>query len=161
EQFGMMVGALSEPVPIRVIALEPTTVLSLDFEQAIELTMRFPELRRIWLTTFAGSLRKQFFGAPSKRAPMMLALIHHYPDSHSAARRLAERLIELGESLTIFSDSEDLRRLPGVKFRDLQVNGRILELDEIRRQASEWQDANRIIFDVRADLEPDLAKRLM
>src|SRR5262249_49930457 len=24
-----------------------------------------------------------------------------------------------------------------------------------------WQDANRIIFDVRADLEPDLAKRLM
>src|SRR5262249_8752912 len=79
EQFGMMVGALSEPVPIRVIALEPTTVLSLDFEQAIELTMRFPELRRIWLTTFAGSLRKQFFGAPSKRAPMMLALIHHSP----------------------------------------------------------------------------------
>ena len=27
EQFGMMVGALSEPVPVRVVALEPTTVL--------------------------------------------------------------------------------------------------------------------------------------
>src|SRR5262249_16718161 len=33
--------------------------------------------------------------------------------------------------------------------------------DEIRRQASEWQDANRIIFDIRADLEPNLVKRLM
>ena len=27
EQFGMMVGALAEPVPVRVVALEPTTVL--------------------------------------------------------------------------------------------------------------------------------------
>src|SRR6476661_7508888 len=27
EQFGMMVGVLAEPVPIRVIALEPTTIL--------------------------------------------------------------------------------------------------------------------------------------
>ena len=25
EQFGMMVGALAEPVPVRVVALEPTT----------------------------------------------------------------------------------------------------------------------------------------
>ena len=32
EQFGMMVGALGEPVPIRVVALEPTTVLRLDYE---------------------------------------------------------------------------------------------------------------------------------
>src|SRR5580765_1266609 len=38
EQFGMMAGALGESVPIRVIALEPTTILGLDFEQAIELT---------------------------------------------------------------------------------------------------------------------------
>ena len=55
DQFGMMVGALAEPVPIRVIALEPTTVLSLDYEQAMELTLRHPDLRRLWLKTFAGS----------------------------------------------------------------------------------------------------------
>ena len=36
EQFGMMVGALAEPVPIRVVALEATTVLSLDYEQAMD-----------------------------------------------------------------------------------------------------------------------------
>ena len=63
EQFGMMVGALTEPVPIRVVALEPTTVLGLDYEQAMDLTFRYPELRRLWLTTFAGNLRKHFFGA--------------------------------------------------------------------------------------------------
>src|SRR3954471_9639264 len=73
EQFGMMVGALAEPVPIRVIALEPTTVLGLDYELAVDLTARHPELRRLWLTTFAGSLRRHFFGAARRRAPMVLA----------------------------------------------------------------------------------------
>src|SRR5262245_13018090 len=36
EQFGLMVGALAEPVPVRVIALEATALLSLDYEQALE-----------------------------------------------------------------------------------------------------------------------------
>src|SRR5580698_7791582 len=34
EQFGMMVGAQTEPVPIRIISLEPTTVLNLDYDEA-------------------------------------------------------------------------------------------------------------------------------
>jgi predicted acylesterase/phospholipase RssA/CRP-like cAMP-binding protein len=161
EQFGMMVGALAEPVPIRVVALEPTTVLNLDFEQAIDLTFRFPDLRRMWLTSFAGSLRKHFFGAPTRRAPMMLALIHHSRESYPTARRLAVRLSELGEKLAVFSDVDDWRGIPDVRHRLLHNNGQILELDEIRRQTSEWQDANRIIFEVPAELESDLAKRLM
>ncbi|MFL5335143.1 MAG: Crp/Fnr family transcriptional regulator, partial [Geminicoccaceae bacterium] len=49
EQFGMMVGALDEPVPIRVVALETTTLLTLDYEQAMELTLTLPDLRRLWL----------------------------------------------------------------------------------------------------------------
>src|SRR5206468_2134762 len=60
EQYGMMVGALAESVPVRVVALEPTTVLSLGYEQAMELTLLHADLRRRWLTTYAGSLRKLF-----------------------------------------------------------------------------------------------------
>jgi predicted acylesterase/phospholipase RssA/CRP-like cAMP-binding protein len=161
EQFGMMIGALAEPVPIRIVALEATTVLNLDFEQAIELTFQFRELRRIWLTTFAGSLRKQFFGTPSRRAPMMLALLHHSPATRGAAQRLVGRLSEVGEKIAVFSDLDGWRGVPEIRYRALHVDGRILELEEIHRQASEWQDANRIMFDVRADLEPDLANRMM
>ena len=98
EQFGMMVGALAEPVPVRVVALEPTTVLSLDYEQAMELTFQHPDLRRLWLTTYAGSLRKLFFGAAPKRAPMMLALIHDSPATRRAAERLIDRLRDVGET---------------------------------------------------------------
>jgi predicted acylesterase/phospholipase RssA/CRP-like cAMP-binding protein len=161
QQFGLMVGALGEAVPIRVVVLEPTTVLGLDFEQAIDLTFRFPELRRLWLTTFAGNLRKHFFGAPSSRAPVMLALVHDSPATRRAARRLVGRLCEVGEKLALFSDADDWGGLPGLRYQSLLVDGRMLELDEIRRQAGEWQDAKRIIFDVRADMEPEMMKRLM
>ncbi len=60
EQFGMMVGALGESVPIRIVALEPSTILRLDYEEALELTLARPDLRRLWLKTYAGSLRKDF-----------------------------------------------------------------------------------------------------
>jgi predicted acylesterase/phospholipase RssA/CRP-like cAMP-binding protein len=161
EQFGMMAGALAEPVPIRIVALEPTTVLDVDFEQAMELTLRYADLRRLWLKTYAGSLRKHFFGAAPRRAPMMLALVHESPATRLAAERLVARLREVGETLAVFSDAEEWRALPDVRWRPLPTDGRMLEPEDIRRQVTEWQDANRIIFDVHAELKPELAARLL
>jgi predicted acylesterase/phospholipase RssA/CRP-like cAMP-binding protein len=161
EQFGMMVGAAAEPVPIRVVSLEPTTLLEVDYEDAIELTFRFPELRRLWLTTFAGSLRKHFFGAGQKRAPMMLGLIHESPATRRVAARLIGRLRAVGESLAVFGDSDEWRDTPGVRFRALREGGRDLEPDEIRRQAAEWHDTGRIIFDLTADADPARVSRLL
>jgi CRP-like cAMP-binding protein len=99
QQFGLMIGALSEPVPVRVIALEPTTILSLDYEKAMELTFQYPELRRLWLTTFAGNLRKLFFDAAPRRAPMVLALIHDSAATRPSAERLVNRLCDIGEKI--------------------------------------------------------------
>ena len=79
----------------------------------MELTLRYPDLRRLWLKTYAGSLRKHFFGAAPKRAPMMLALIHESPATRRAAERLIDRLREVGEKLAVFSDSDEWRELPG------------------------------------------------
>jgi predicted acylesterase/phospholipase RssA/CRP-like cAMP-binding protein len=161
EQIGMMAGALAEPVPVRVVALEPATVLRLDYEKAMELTLLHTDLRSRWLTTYAGGLRKLFFGTAPKRAPMMLALIHDSPATRGAAERLIGRLRDVGEKLAVFSDSDEWRNLPEVRFRSLRENGQDLESEEIRRQASEWQDANRIIFDMHAGMKADWAVRLM
>lgn len=123
EQFGMMIGAIGEAVPVRVVALETSTVLRLDFEEALDVTFRYPELRRLWLTTFAGSLPRHFFGAAPHRAPMMLALVHDSPGTRSAARRLVARLSSLGENLAVSSDSADWQNeLPGVRFRPLPAD---------------------------------------
>jgi predicted acylesterase/phospholipase RssA/CRP-like cAMP-binding protein len=161
EQIGMLFGALSEPIPVRVIALEPSTVLSLPYEQALELTLRNPQLRRHWLTTFAGSLHKHFFGSVTRRSPMVLALVHDSETTRHLAERVVSRLGQLGERLAIFSDSQAWRELRGVRFRFLEANGKALEPEEIRKQTFEWQDATRIIFDVRANLEPERATRLL
>ena len=161
EQFGMMVGAVGEPVPIRVVALEPTTVLRLDYEEALELTLARPELRRLWLKTFAGSLRKLFFAAAPKRSAMMLALIHDSPATRPAAERLIQRLSDVEEQLAVFSDSDRWLDWPNVRFRPLREDGRDLTSHEIREQVARWQDANRIIFDVHTYLTPERSARLM
>jgi predicted acylesterase/phospholipase RssA/CRP-like cAMP-binding protein len=161
EQFGLMVGAMTEPVPVRVVAMESTTVLSLDYEQAMELSFAHPELRRLWLKKYAGNLRKLYFGTAAKQAPLMLALVHDSPGTRRAAERLIDRLREVGEQVTVFSDADDWRSSPDVRFRPLRENGRELEPEEIRRQVSEWQDAYRIIFDVHSYLTRERAERLM
>jgi NTE family protein len=161
EQFGMMVGALGEAVPIRVVALEPTTVLRLDYEEALELTLAKPELRRLWLKTYAGSLRKFFFGAAPKRSAMMLALFHDSPATRPAAERLIQRLSDVGELLAVFSDSHQRLDSQNVRFRPLREDGRDLTSQEIREQVARWQDANRIIFDVQSFLTQERMVQLL
>ncbi|APW60179.1 cyclic nucleotide-binding and patatin-like phospholipase domain-containing protein [Paludisphaera borealis] len=161
EQFGLMVGALGESVPIRVVALEPTTVLRLDYEEAMELTLARPDLRRLWLKTYAGSLRKLFLGDAPKRSVMMLALIHDSPTTRQTAERLIRRLSDVGEQLAVLSDSDQRMDSPNVRFRALREDGRDLTSEEIREQVARWQDANRIIFDVHTFLTPERAAQLM
>jgi predicted acylesterase/phospholipase RssA/CRP-like cAMP-binding protein len=161
EQFGLMLGAVSEPVPIRVVALEPSTLLRLDYERGIDLTFRYPELRRLWLTTFAGSLRKHFFGTATRHAPMLLALVHESPASRRVAERLIDRLHEVGENLAVLSDSDERRERPGVRFRALRPDGHELEMEEIRQQVAHWQDATRIIFDLHSFLTPERSAQLL
>jgi NTE family protein len=161
EQLGMMIGALGEPVPLRVIALEPSTLLSLDYELAFELTHRHPDLRRKWLTTFAGHLRQFTLGVAARKGPMLLALVRASAAATPVVGQLLNRLSQLGEQLVVFSDSVDVPALAGVERRPLTVEGRLLGPDEIRRQAAERQDAARIIFDVRTDLAIPLARQLL
>ena len=161
EQFGLMVGALGESVPIRVVALEPTTILRLDYEEALELSLARPDLRRLWLKTYAGSLRKFFLGATPKRSVMMLALIHNSPATRPVAERLIRRLCDLGEQLAVLSDSDKRLDSPNVRFRSLREDGRDLTLVEIREQVAQWQDANRVIFDVHGYLTPERTALLM
>lgn len=161
EQFGMMVGALAEPVPIRVVALEATTILSLDYEQAMELTLTLPDLRRLWLKTYARALQKQFLGAAPKQAPMLLALVHESLATRAAATRLVGRLCAMGEKIAVFSDSDEWRALPNVRFRSFQEDGRELSNEEIRQQGARWHDVNRIIFDFQAARMPERTVRGM
>jgi predicted acylesterase/phospholipase RssA len=92
---------------------------------------------------------------------MVLALIHDSPATHWVTERLAERLSGLGEKLAVFSDPHAWRGLPEIRCCPLRPNGQLLSVEEIRRQIAEWQDTDRIIFDVMANLEQDRFVRLL
>src|SRR6516162_5691762 len=46
-QMGLLLSVLHEPLPVRVFALEPTTVLEVDSEHILELTFKHPDLRSL------------------------------------------------------------------------------------------------------------------
>jgi predicted acylesterase/phospholipase RssA/CRP-like cAMP-binding protein len=161
EQFGMMVGALDESVPIRIVALEPTTLLRLDYEEAMELMLARPDLRRLWLKTYAEGLRKIFLGDAPKRSATMMALIHDSAITRSTAERLIKRLCEVGEQVAVLTDSDRRLDSPNVRFRLLREDGRDLTPEEIREQVAHWQDVDRIIFDLHTYLTPERTARLL
>jgi predicted acylesterase/phospholipase RssA/CRP-like cAMP-binding protein len=161
EQLGMMVGALDEPVPIRVVALEASTLLTLDYERAMELALTLPDLRKLWLKSYARSLKKEFLGSAPKQAAMLLALVHESPKTRGMAEKLVDRLCEVGERLAVFSDSDAWHGSQPVRFRPLFQNGVELEPEQVRQQAAECQDANRVIFDIQAGRNPERTIRLM
>ena len=56
EQYGMMLGGLGEALPLRIFAVEPSTILSLDHEKAMELMLLYPSYAgRGYRTTPAAS----------------------------------------------------------------------------------------------------------
>ena len=157
DQYGMMLGSLGESFPVRIFALEPSTILSLDYEKAMELTLLHPDLRRRWLQTYARSLRRHLFDPAAARAPKLLAMMHESPATRNIAQQIIGRLQELGEAVSVLSDVDSWRSMPDVRFRSLLDGDRIIESAEVRRQVAAWNEANRIVVDITAGQNLDWA----
>ena len=157
EQYGMMLGGLGESIPVRIFALEPSTILSLDHEKSMELMLLYPDLRRQWLQSYARSLRRRFFEPASARAPKLLAMLHQSPATRNLAQKIIGRLQGLGEAVSVLSDADSWRSIPNVRFRSLLDGNRLMEVGEIRGQIAEWNQANRIALDVTAAQNLDWA----
>ena len=157
EQYGIMLGGLGESIPVRIFALEPSTIMSLDHETSMELMLLHPDLRRQWLQTYARSLRRRFFEPASARAPKLLAMLHESPATRNLAQKIIGRLQELGEAVCVLSDTDSWRSIPNVRFRSLLDGNRLMDVAEIRRQIAEWNQAKRIVVDITAAQNLDWA----
>ena len=157
DQYGMMLGGLGESIPLRIFALEPSTILSLDHEKSMELVLLHPDLRRQWLQSYARSLRRRFLEPDAGQAPKVLAMLHQSPATRNLAQKIIGRLQGLGEAVCVLSDADSWRSIPNVGFRSLLDGDRLIEVAEIRRQIAEWIQAKRIVVDITAAQNLDWA----
>ena len=157
EQYGMILGGLGESLPLRIFAVEPSTILSLDHEKSMELMLLYPELRRPWLQSYARNLRRRFLEPVAGQSPKVIAMIHQSPGTRSIAQKIIERLQQVGESVCVLSDADSWRSMPDVRFRSLLDGNRLMEVAEIRRQIGDWNQAKRIVVDITAAQNLDWA----
>ena len=157
DQYGMMLGGLGESIPVRIFALEPSTILSLDHEKSMDLVLLHPDLRRQWLRSYARSLRRRFLEPDAGQAPKVLAMLHQSPATRNLAQKIIGRLQGLGEAVSVLSDADSWRSIPNVRFRSLLDGNRLIEVAEIRRQMAEWIQAKRIVVDITAAQNLDWA----
>ncbi len=157
EQYGMMLGGLGESIPLRIFALEPSMILSVDHEESLELLLLHPELRRQWLQSYARSLRRRLLGPAAGPAPKVLALLHESPATRTVAQKIIGRLQGLGEAVCVLSDADSWRSVPDVKFRSLLEGNRLIDVAEIRGQIAAWTQATRIVVDIAAAQNLDWA----
>ena len=161
EQYGMLSGDLTGPWSASLIALEPSTVLSLDHELGMDLTLKYPDLRRRWRQTFAGKLRKIFLPDTPEQKRQIVTIFHESPTTRSLTDQLIRRLLALEEELCVLGDHPQWKPREDIPFCLLTEGDRRLSEMEMRRQLNLWPDANRIIADVDASVDPNWASQLV
>ena len=160
EAIGMIATAIGEPIPVEIIAVEPSRLLVLDYEVAFELTMRHPTLRRRWSTKTAHFIRANTLGDAPKRETSIVGLFHPSPATRDFTRIIVSRLRELGEDVAVLSDQPESAFAADVPFRCAQENGRWIDETELHQQLAKWGKPHRIILDLDAKCELDRTKKI-
>jgi NTE family protein len=152
-QFGGLGAALAEPFPVHVTSHGPSVLLKIDYKTALQLTLTYPQFRENMAQLIARGVRQLVFGDKQRKKASLVAVYHESPASRDLTVRLIRRLQELGESPCLITDQESKPQMEGVRTRLLSESGRTLSYEEIRRQAHEWSDTNRLFLDLRGDDE--------
>lgn len=160
-QFGTLGAAQSDPVPVDVIALEPSALLKLDFATTLAFTRKYEQFGLNLTRSISAMVRQVLLEDRIPKQPSVVTLFHESPESRSLTSRLVQRLKELGESPCVLGDHSNLDGLEKGNFRNLVSEGNVISREEIRRQLNLWSETGRIIVDIDANLKPETAALLI
>ncbi len=160
-QLGALGAALGEPIPIEMVAAEPTTLLRLDYPTILELTRQHDAFRQRLNYLVADSVRTLLTKERRHKRPRLVAIFHQAPTTRPITQRLVERLHDLGESPSLFTDKLDGRTLDNVPSYGLVQDGEYISGDQFRRQMDSLPDSRRVFIDVDAALDVGLAAKVV
>ena len=160
-QFGALAAAQADPVPVDVVAAEPSAALKLDFETTLRFT-REHETFGLNLTRSISNMVSQVLLSDRRpKKPPFVTIFHESSESRALTRRLIHRLQELCESPCLLSDHKHTTPIEGVPFRSLFEDNQFLVREEIRRQINLWSESERVFLDVDASIDPANAALLL
>jgi predicted acylesterase/phospholipase RssA len=154
-QFGAVAAAQEDPVPITVVAVEPSSVLRLEYDTFLEHVARIPRLLRNLLRDI-GSAFKQTFSLDRIHAQSnVVMVVHRSPVSRPLTKRLIDRLQALGEHPCVLTDDPSWEARSDVPQLLLVQDGHWLGDETVRSKIAQWSAHERVFIDVAADLERD------
>lgn len=161
-QYGATSAALGEPTSVKCVAIDPTTILRLDFQHALDLTKRHDQFRLNMTRLVADGIQRVWMNEKVPVRPHFVGIFHQGEETRFLTRKIMERLTGLGEEVCMLSDRESWDAIPGVEFRHVYLeHGRETDDDEIRRQLAKWSQYPRIVVDVDTSIDKRRADRIV
>lgn len=158
-QFGAVAAAQSKPVPINVVAMEPSTVLRLDYQRFLRYLAEIPQLLLNFIQD-TGSAFKQTFNVDRLHTPPKVVMVtHESPATRPLTRRLINRLQELGEQPCLMTDDPSWESRVDIPQVLLVRNGDWLDDEAVRSQIAKWAAHERVFIDVSSTIERQRLRR--
>lgn len=159
-QIGAMAAALGEPTPIEMIAVEPSTLLKLNYQKGLEFTKKHDVFRANISRQVAESTRSFLLKSQARKKSHRVAFFHQSPASRPLTNILMQRLASIGEKPFVLYDKEGVN-FGAVPSRRVIDDHNELQEDEIRRQINECAESGRIVFDAQTDVGPDRSANVL
>ena len=152
-QFGAVVAAEAGPVPMTVVAVEPSTVLRLDYQKFLRYVADIPQLLLNLIQDIGTAFKQTFQIDRLHTRPNVVLVMHESPATRPLTHRLIDRLQELGERPCLLTDDpmwESRADIPQVL---LVRDGRWMNDGDVRAQIAKWAAHERVFIDVLSTIE--------
>lgn len=144
-QFGALACSLGEPAPLELLAEEPSTLLRLDYQIALQLTRKYEGFRQNFSKLIADAVMSVILKDRRQLKPVIVSVFHQSPETRPITCRLIERLKALGEKPHLFTDQTDGQSNPDVPAFLLT---RDTLIDDVHKQLLLWSESKRTFLDL-------------
>ncbi len=156
-QVGAMAASLAEPTPVNCTAEDPSVLLRIGYDKALELSKNYDAFRTNYMRMISDSVKQSLFNDKTAVRPAVTVFIHQTDETRVVSEKLTERLVGLGETPGLFCD----RAMDVTGIQVIRIFGEegVSSPEQIRHMAAESLQSGRVIFDVDATLDPQRASQ--
>ena len=150
-QFGAMAASLAEPTPVNCTAEDPSALLRIDYGKALEFSKKYDAFRDNYMRMISESVKQTLFNDKTPVRPAVTVFIHQSDETRVVSKKLAERLVGLGETPCLFCDRST--EIEGIQVIRIFGEDGESRPEQIRHRAAESLETGRVIFDIDATVD--------